>query len=110
MVWAYSTSLVGLNFSKNSTGTGTQMKARMFEVPATGSILVSEYTPDLENCYDIGEEILTFTDEAGLVECIKKVLEDKDFSSNMARKGHKRFLAEHDSKIRLTKLLEEITK
>mgnify|MGYP003675279314 CR=1 FL=1 len=108
MVWAYSTSLVGLNFSKNSTGTGTQMKARMFEVPAAGSILVSEYTSDLENCYDIGEEILTFTNEAGLVDCINRVLGDKDFAINMAKKGHKRFLAEHDSKIRMQYILERI--
>ena len=60
MVWAYSDSKIGINFSKNPANNNTQMKQRMFEIPAAGSMLLSEYHENLENCYDIDKEIVTF--------------------------------------------------
>jgi len=107
MVWAYSTSLIGLNFSKNSTGSGTQMKARMFEVPATGAALVTEYTPDLENCFEIGKEILTFTNKEELVDCVTQ-LKNTSFREELTKKGYDRYRSDHESKIRLSSVLKKI--
>ena len=108
MIAGYSSSLMGLNFSKNSNGTGTQMKARMFEVPATGALLITEYTEDLENCFDIGEEILTFTKETELLDILEELNKDVNVALDMAKKGHARFMKDHDSKVRLGTLLETI--
>jgi len=107
MIWAYASSHIGLNFSKNSTGEGTQMKARMFEVPASKAVLLTEYTEDLENCFDIGSEILTFTNEDELMDNIK-ILKDRDILDSIAQKGHERFLKDHDSKVRLKYVLGEV--
>lgn len=112
MLWAYSSSFAALNFSKNSTNKETQMKARMFEVPATGALLVTEYSKDLENCYNIGREIVTFSTEDQLL----GIAEDINYHRNMgsrkyekiAERGYERFLKDHDSKVRLKKLLEDI--
>lgn len=108
MVAGYSSSLMGFNFSKNSTGEGTQMKARVFEVPATGALLVSEYTEDLENCFKIGEEILTFTNEEELLDTLRTLNKDVNVVFDIAKKGHERFMKDHDSKVRLGTLLETI--
>tara|TARA_R110000765_G_scaffold153285_3_gene256159 strand:+ start:37 stop:945 length:909 start_codon:yes stop_codon:yes gene_type:complete len=108
MLWTYSTSFATLNFSKNSVNTGTQMKARMFEVPATGSLLITEYTKDLENCYDIGKEIVTFSTEDQLLSITEDMKYDKEKYEKIAKRGYKRFLKDHDSKVRLAQVLENI--
>lgn len=108
MVWAYSKSFAGLSFSQNSSNTDTQMKARMFEVPATGALLVTEYTGDLRNNFEIGKEIIVFKNEDELL----RIAEDIDRSphkySEIAKRGHERFLKDHDSTVRLKTLLEDI--
>tara|TARA_R110001583_G_scaffold51199_2_gene159955 strand:+ start:159 stop:1067 length:909 start_codon:yes stop_codon:yes gene_type:complete len=108
MLWTYSTSFATLNFSKNSVNTGTQMKARMFEVPATGSLLITEYTKDLENCYDIGKEIVTFSTEDQLLSITEDMKYDKEKYEKIAKRGYERFLKDHDSKVRLAQVLENI--
>ena len=108
MVSTYSSSFASLNFSKNSVDDATQMKARMFEVPATGSLLITEYSKDLENCYNIGHEIVTFSTEDQLL----SIAEDIDFNrgkyEEIAKRGHERFMKDHDSKVRLATVLENI--
>jgi len=84
------------------------MKARVFEVPATGALLVSEYTEDLENCFKIGEEILTFTNEEELLDTLRTLNKDVNVVFDIAKKGHERFMKDHDSKVRLGTLLETI--
>ena len=110
MVWVYSSSKLGLNFSKNSTGTGTQMKARMFEIPATQTCLLTEYTEGLENCFEIGKEISTFSNEDELLDKVKYFKDNPDEAKIMAANGFRRFEKDHESKIRLTALLDAITK
>ena len=72
MLYSYSRSKIGLNFSKNlsaadkqlqllrpprrdrpSRSGKTQMKARMFEVPASKTLLLTEYTENLEDFFII---------------------------------------------------------
>lgn len=108
MIWTYSTSFASLNFSKNSKNTDTQMKARMFEVPATGSLLITEYSKDLENCYDIGREIVTFSTEDHLLSIAEDMRYNMKKYEKIAKRGHERFLKDHDSKVRLTQVLENI--
>ena len=108
MIWTYSTSLATLNFSKNSVNTSTQMKARMFEVPATGSLLITEYTKDLENCYDIGKEVVTFNTEDQLLSIVADMRYNRGKYEKIAKRGHERFLKDHDSKVRLAQVLENI--
>mgnify|MGYP003646962327 CR=1 FL=1 len=108
MVSTYSSSFASLNFSKNSTNMGTQMKARMFEVPATGSLLITEYTRDLENCYDIGKDIITFSTEDQLLDIIGDMQYYPEKYKNIAKRGYERFLKDHDSKVRLAQVLENI--
>jgi len=108
MIYSYSSSRASLNFSKNSVNTNTQMKARMFEIPATGSLLITEYTKDLENCYDIGKDIIAFGTEDQLLDIVGDMKYNPEKYEQVAENGKARFLKDHDSKIRLAQVLENI--
>lgn len=106
LIFSYSNSLIGLNFSKNKGK--TQTKARVFEITATNSLLVTEYYDELEEHFVENKEIISFKNENELIEKIKFFNKNKNIARKIAENGHKKFLKEHDSKIRLSKLLKEI--
>ena len=111
LVHTYANSYIGINFSKNSNNNKTQMKARMFEIPASGTLLFTEYHDNIEECFDINKEIVTFQT---VEEMIDKLIflwghpSGTNFIEKIALAGHNRFMKEHNSKIRLGKLLQQI--
>jgi spore maturation protein CgeB len=106
MIFSYSNSLIGLNFSKNKGK--TQIKGRVFEVTATNSLLVTEYHDEIQEYYKENEEIIIFKNKVELLEKIKFLLQKPKLIEHISNNGYKRFLKEHESKIRLNKLLSEI--
>lgn len=106
MVYSYSNSLIGLNFSKNKGR--TQTKARVFEIPATNTLLLTEYHDELQNYFVENKEMATFKGPEELIEKIKFFQNNKNIVKKISKNGHERFLKEHDSKIRLKELLEKI--
>jgi spore maturation protein CgeB len=110
MFAAYSNSQVGLSLSVNNNDPkkGTQMKQRLFEVTAGGGVLLTQYHPGIEEYYEIDEEMMTFESPEELREKTLSLAKDPKMLENIASAGHKRFLKEHDSKIRIEKILKEI--
>lgn len=107
MVGLYSQSNLCLNFTKDSSGNSTQMKARIFEVIATGSMLLTEFTNDLDNCFDEGE-LLHFSSVEEAVDKLKWIKSNPKKSESIMGRGLSRVVKDHDSSVRLRKLLEEI--
>lgn len=105
MISIFSRSKICLNFTKDSSLNNTQMKARLFEVPATRSLLMSEYTDDILNCFD-HQDLLLFNDKEELLSKISWALTND--ISNICDNGFNKVKTYHDSKIRLSKLLEDI--
>lgn len=112
MLINYSSSKIGINFSKNENDPEkkTQMKARMVEIPACKSLLVTEYTPGIETFFDVNKEIICFKDEKEMIEKIKYLLNNDPLREKISNAGHQRFLKEHTSKIRIKKILDELEK
>jgi spore maturation protein CgeB len=110
MMLNYSMSKVGLNLSinENDPERKTQMKLRMVEIPSTKSVLLTEYTPGLEHLFEEDKEIVTFSSEGEMKEKMKALLKHNSLREKIAAAGYERFLKEHESKVRLTKLLSEI--
>lgn len=108
MVGMYNSSKIGLNFSKNSTGIGTQAKARVFEVVAAQAVLVTEYNDDLENNFSIGEEIIVFANKDRMLREVTALLGDEEKCASIAAAGYTRYLKDHTSVHRLSTLLKEI--
>ena len=103
----YSRSKIGLNLSRNVIGT-TQMKLRMFEVLAGSGLLMTEYHEGIEEFFEIDKEIITFKSIDELTKKTNFLLKNPRLVERIADAGHKRFLKEHDSKIRLKQILKEI--
>jgi spore maturation protein CgeB len=108
LIWHYSKSVGGINFSKNSNNNIPQMKARIFEIPACGGLLITEYNKSLENVYVIDKEIITFSNTDELVMKTKYLLKNPELMNKIALKGKERFLKDHQSSVRLEKTLKEI--
>jgi spore maturation protein CgeB len=110
MMLAYSRSKIGLNFSKNMNGqeVKTQMKARMFEVPAAKTLLLTEYTDGIEEFFEIDKEIVCFSNPEELLEKIQHLLQNPGLINAIADNGYQRFLKEHESHVRLKNVLEGI--
>ena len=110
LVYTYASSLIGINFSKNAANGEPQMKGRMFEVPAARSLLVTEYTPGIEEYFTPDKEIVCFKSITEMNDKIKFLLKNPNITEKIAKNGHKRYLDEHTSEVRLRKVLEDVFK
>jgi len=101
---------IGINFSKNFNGKPpkTQMKGRMFEIPAAGTLLLTEYHKDLEPHFEIDKEIVCFKGPNELLAKLKYLLKSDKIVEKIAENGHNRFMKDHESTVRLKKVIAEI--
>lgn len=79
--------LVFLSAQNNDTYT-----RRCFEIPATGTCMLSQYTTDLAKLFRPQKEALYFHTPAELVRLAKKYLADKQGRERIARAGKQRLL------------------
>jgi spore maturation protein CgeB len=107
MLYEMSSSRICLNFSKNFNNMKTQMKLRMFEIPAANSLLVTENHVGLEEHYQIDRDVVTFENKEELVQKIKFLFENENYLTIMTKYGH-RAAKENDAKIRMTNVLATI--
>lgn len=105
MIYVYCSSKVCLNFTKDASNAQTQMKARIFEILATKSILLTEYTEDLDNCFR-KESLFTFTTKEELLDKIDWI--SNNDCKDLQEECYSNFLLNHDSSVRLKNLLDTI--
>jgi|TARA_R110000823_G_scaffold97506_3_gene211797 spore maturation protein CgeB len=105
-------SKIGLNFSMNTNSNPpkTQMKARMFEIPAARTLLLTEYHEGIEEYFEIDKEIITFKSNHEMLEKCKSILKFENHIKKISECGYNRFMKEHESTKRLAKLLDIIEK
>jgi spore maturation protein CgeB len=110
MLNSHARSKIGLNFSMNTNSNPpkTQMKARMFEIPAAKTLLLTEHHDGIEEYFEVNKEIITFKDEYEMIEKCKALLSHEKYINNIAIAGYNRFMKDHESTVRLSKLLKEI--
>jgi len=106
----HSKTKIGVNLSVNDNDPyrKTQMKQRMFEIPAGQGLLVTQHHDGIENFYDIDKEIVTFKTIDEFNKKINFLSKNPKVVEKMAKNGHRRFIREHDSEVRLRKVLEKI--
>ena len=111
LVWGknYSKAICGAKialcfFSKLNRDTYTR---RCFEIPATGTLLISEYSDDLATLLEAGKEVDFFSSKQELIEKIKCYLEDANLRRKVADGGYKRIMKDgHDIVSRMAKVIE----
>jgi spore maturation protein CgeB len=88
--------------------TREQIKGRHFEVNGCGTFQISYYVEDLERCFDIGREIVIYSDIEDLVEKIRYYLKHEDEREAIAAAGYRRAIAEHTYMARFTQIANSI--
>ncbi|MCX5700367.1 MAG: glycosyltransferase [Candidatus Omnitrophica bacterium] len=81
---------------------------RLFEVPASGAFLLTNYVSQVSDFYKIGEEIITYGDVNELKNQVSYYLKHPDERINIAERGYQRAHKEHTYANRVTKLLETV--
>ena len=93
-------------FSKLNRDTYTR---RCFEIPAAGSLLLSEYSDDLASLYKSGDEADFFKSKEEMIQKIKFYLDDDNLRICVSEKGTKRARNDgYDIDSRMAKVLEFI--
>jgi len=100
MIRMYSRSRINIGFSScgNTHETGeriAQVRLRDFEVPMSGGFYMVEYMEELEEFFDIGKEIVCYTDKDDLVDKIKYYLKHDDERESIRKAGYERCLRDH---------------
>ncbi len=93
-------------FSKRNRDRYTR---RCFEIPATGTMLLSEYSPELAAIYREGVEADFFRTPAELVDKVRFYLAHPDAREGVARQGYERVHRDgHDVDSRVRRMLDAL--
>jgi hypothetical protein len=107
MVELYSLSRINLGFG----GIGHSrelmcLKGRDFEVPMSGGLYLTQDNPELQLVFDVGAEIVTYTDEADCAAKIRALLADPERAAAIRRAGRMRCLRDHTYEARWSRVFE----
>jgi spore maturation protein CgeB len=94
MVNKYQRAKISLSFLMGSGQKNpyTQVKARCFEVPASGSFSLVSFCPEIERFFKVGEEIDMFKTEDEMEDKIKFYLRRNSLREKMAKRAQRRNL------------------
>jgi spore maturation protein CgeB len=100
MIQMYSRSKINLGFSTCGNTHLTeerimQIRLRDFEVPMSGGFYMVEYMEELEEFFDIGKEIVCYTDMEDLADKIKYYLRHDSERKTIQRAGYERCRRDH---------------
>lgn len=95
MLEVFSRSKLCLNLSNSSSHASSQIKGRVFEVPACRSVLLTDPADDLENYYEPGKELVVYRNPNELVSLTRHYLDHDGEREAIAEAGYERTLREH---------------
>ena len=94
-----------INFNTTSLQMKNGLNQRVFDVPACASFLLTDYKEQMENMFDIGKEVVCYTEPDEVPELISFYLRHDQERLKIIERAHKRVLNEHTYEHRLTKML-----
>jgi spore maturation protein CgeB len=81
---------------------------RVFEVAACGGVVLARYSPDLERCFDLRNEVVLFNEPTDLRTTLTHYLSHPDELLQVAEAGRRRVLAEHTYGHRAATIIEHL--
>jgi spore maturation protein CgeB len=114
MIGIFNQSKINLNLSNASWNIHTlfrrkeQIKGRNFEVPGTGSFLLTNYVQGLEHYFDLEKEMVCFHSLNDMVSKIRFYLEHENLREEIALRAYKRTLKEHTYEQRFRAIFEKM--
>ncbi|MFC4767277.1 CgeB family protein [Effusibacillus consociatus] len=108
MVRIFNQTKINLNFSKASVADILQIKARDFEVPGCGGLLMTGYNDELSEYYEFGKEVVTYRDQSELIEKIRYYLTHEEERDRIAEAGYNRAVRDHSYNRRFDQIFREM--
>lgn len=102
-----SSSKIIIDFPKTGKGYNN-VKVRLFEVTAAGTLLVTQEIDEISNFFEYGKEIVGYKNYDDLYEKIQYYLDNEDERKKIARNAQIRCAHEHTWRRRFIKLFKEI--
>ncbi len=99
----YSASRINLNLSK--TQLQTAVNQRVFDAPACGGFVLTDYREDAERLFDVEKEIAVFRSMDEMDELVERFLKDDSDREARARNARRNVLAHHTYAIRMREML-----
>ena len=84
------------------------MKQRPFEIAAGRGLIFTEYHEGIEEYFEIDREIITFSSVSEFNGKMKFLLKRPKLVEKISSLGYNRFVKEHESKVRIKNLLNQI--
>jgi len=103
----YNRALINLNVH-NWAGTGSAVNLRLFEVPAAGAFLLTDWVDEIADCYVEGVHLACYRGVAELLEKLEYFLSRPEECERIARDGRSHFLSHHTYEARARRLLAEL--
>ncbi|MDQ6962942.1 MAG: glycosyltransferase [Mariprofundaceae bacterium] len=97
----------GIVFENGKASRSRQIKARVFEVPGAGGVLMTENADHLNEFYRLDEEIIIFENIESLLEKIRFYLDNPDRRDALAQAGYERTQNEHCYEARFEPLFKQ---
>lgn len=104
----YNSSKIVLNITNWDPARYVALNQRVFDVPATGAFLLTDYSPELEEHYRLGEEIVCYRDAAELSDKARYYLAHEAEREAIARRGYERALTLPTVADRVRAVLREV--
>ena len=103
----YNRARINLNVH-NWAGVGSAVNLRLFEVPAAGGFLLSDWVDEIADSYVEGRHLACFRSVADLQEALERYLSRRAECEAIAAAGRGHFLANHTYKVRAEQVLREL--
>lgn len=105
----WSQSKFSVCFTQNSLNSGREMKGRLVEIP-NWCVLVTEPFPDMEDYYDIENDIVVYTDVKEAIERMKFLDNNPEEYKRIFENGRKKLWEKNNAYIEWQKIMQEIDK
>lgn len=100
----YHNSKINLNLTLHCIESGASQ--RVFDVMAAGGFLLSNYQPELEEMFVVGEEIVLFHSLQEMEEQVEYYLTHEEERKRIAKKGQQKVLHYHDLHSRMEQVMK----
>lgn len=94
-----------INFNTTGIHMRGALNQRLFDVPACGAFLLTDYTAQIEALFDLDTEIACYRDPGEIAERVRFYLAHPEERTRIAGAARRRVLAEHTYDHRLAELL-----
>jgi len=103
MVKVFNASKIAFNVHNEQFITAPNM--RDFEAPSSGVLLVTHALAEMPNLYDVGRQVICYSDIADLRNEIDYFLHNSELREEIAKKGQQRAQTEHTYQCRMEEML-----